>query len=177
MPNQEDTFQASGRLSARCHGMPWRFKSCSFLTVAKWTTASFFSVCRQLLARPLQSNARSKNWLSLARADLRRRNPSACAGLTACVVSSHSVTVRTPPFQLSGLHAKATNVSEVANDISDFLIASRRGYMRSCFAQAACLARKEGDLQFGKPQRTRLLSADAPLVTAVRWNSSQMELV
>ena len=98
------------------------------------------------------------------------------AGLTACVVSIHSVTVRAPPFQLPGLHAKATNVSEVANDISDFLI-SRRGYVRSGFAQAACLARKEGDLQFGKPQGTRILSADAPLVTAVRWNSSQMELV
>ena len=59
----------------------------------------------------------------------------------------------------------------------DFLIASRRGYMRSGFAQAACLARKEGDLQFGKPQRTRLLSADAPLVTAVRWNSFDTEKV
>ncbi|CAJ1384448.1 unnamed protein product [Effrenium voratum] len=152
--------------------MPWRFKSCSFLTVAKWTTASFFSVCRQLLARPLQSNARSKNWLSLARADLRRRNSSACAGLTACVVSSHSVTVRAPPFQLPGLHAKATNVSEVANDIS------RLSHSQSerLHAQLLCASGLLG-AQGGRPAVWEAAKDARSFSRCASCKSRQMELV
>ena len=99
-----------------------------------------------------------------------RRTPSGCAGLTACVVSIHSVTIRAPPFQLPGLHAKAKHVSEVANEIS------RLSHSQSerLHAQLLCASGLLG-AQGGRPAVWEA-AKDAPSFSrCASCNSSQME--